>query len=91
MMRKRYQGYIAALGFSRSDGYVKESGGNPYAAKFVFNEAHVLGHVRVARSLGAIQEADEYLKGGLTGMPPAVVMEMLVIELANQFRLANKR
>jgi len=91
MLRKRYQSYLTALNFSNPQAFVKETGGNPYAAKFLFNEAKLLGDIRIAKSLNSIQIADGNLKGGITGMPPAAMMEILTIELANHFRIAKKR
>lgn len=91
MIRKRYQSYLSALSFNNPQDYVKVAGGNPYAAKFVFSEAKSLGGVGVARSLSQILKTDEYLKGGITGMPMLAVMEMLVIQLVKQFKNSNKR
>ena len=91
MIKKRYQSYITALSFSNPQSFVKEIGGNPYAAKFIFNEAKTLGDVRVAKSMRSILTADGNLKGGLTGLPPVAMMEILVIELSNHFRIANRR
>jgi DNA polymerase III delta subunit len=91
MLRKRYQSYITALNYSNPQAFVKESGGNPYAAKYLYAEAKTLGGARIARSLQSILTTDSSLKGGITGIPPAAVMEILVIELTKQFRLANRR
>lgn len=91
MLRKRYQSYITALNFNNPQAFVKEAGGNPYAAKYLFNEAKALGGVRIAKSMQSILNTDVSLKGGATGMPPIAVMEILVIELANQFKMANRR
>ena len=91
MIRKRYLSYLVSLKFSNPQDFVKEIGGNPYASKFFYTEARTLGDIRIAKALKSILSTDEYLKGGITGMPPAVVMEMLTIELSNQFKNANRR
>jgi len=90
MLRNRYYSYTKALGYKNASDYASDSGGSPYAAKFVYTEAKTLGSVRIARSIQKIVETDGYLKGGLTGVHPITILEMLVIELANQFRLAKR-
>ena len=91
MIRKRYQSYMTSLSYRSQQDYAKVAGGNPYAAKFVYQEGHELGATRTAKALMLIAQADNEMKGGLGGLPATTSIEMLVTELASQFRAAKKR
>jgi DNA polymerase III subunit delta len=60
-------------------------GGAPFQAKKALEQSRRLGSARIGAAIGLLAQADIDIKGG-TGLPPEVVLEILVARLARQTR-----
>jgi len=57
----------------------------PYPAKKALEQARRLGSARIAHAIGLLADADSGMKGG-SGLPPEVVLDILVARLSHQTR-----
>jgi DNA polymerase-3 subunit delta len=60
-------------------------GMSPYPAKKALDQSRRLGSARIAAAIGLLADADLDVKGG-TGLPPELVVEILVARLSRQTR-----
>jgi DNA polymerase-3 subunit delta len=57
----------------------------PFRARKALDQSRRLGSARIASAIGLLAEADSDMKGG-TGLPPELVLEILVARLSRQTR-----
>lgn len=89
LLSNKYRQYAATMGTQLLvDDLATKLNANKWVLRHSIREARKLGRDRVIRSYALIAEAERNMKGG-SKLKPQEIFEILVIQLAQQFRLAS--